>query len=322
MGAKRFVTLSIFIFIASYLLLYLLYYLVNPEQIYERSITPKKFFYTKEYSRKQFDALKTGRYTLVFGTSQIHRISSEMLGSPVLNFHNLYGEPGDIINFLHQLDARQIAHIDRIICAIDLEASPGRKEGALIDYHESAAQGFHPLTLTMLSRTAEDILRNILPVSGYLNADGSITNLDTHQTATIPPYPYPLVYPFDQQLIQGYLAINDFALHHNIEIIFITPVVPDAFNKRIDFEVLKAFFASLLVGGVKKVKLYYIIPMISDLKEQNGINIAFMDSKHLNVFFVNQWLHKYILKDDRNTITTLQELDDYIHRMELLQKQQ
>lgn len=319
MNARRFVLFSLSFFIVGYALLYLLYFLVNPEQRYERSLTPQKFFYTRAYSHRQFEALKTGRYTLIFGTSQIHRISGEMLGAPVLNFHNLYGEPGDILNFLRQLSPEQVGHIDRIICAVDLEAKPGRKEDAPIDYNDTAPD-FPPLTLTMLSRTAEDIARNLLPATGYLNADGSITNLDRNRKTAISPHPYPLVYPFDDALIRGYLAINDFATAHRIEIIFVTPVVADAFNKRIDFQALEPFFASLLEGGVKKLKLYYIVPGMSDLKDETGAYVAFMDPTHLNVHFVDRWLHEHVLKDDAYTVSTPEELDAAIMRMQRLQQ--
>ena len=314
MHAKKFTFIFISFFLILYTVLYLLYYLVNPEQVFAHSLTEKKFFYTKEYSRKQFEKLKEKKYTLIFGTSQIHKISSKMMGSPVLNFHNLYGEPGDVINFLQQLDNKQIENIDKIIFCIDLSADPGRKEGALIDYYKPK---FHYpiLTKDKLFRLVQDIIYNNKAVSGHLNTDGSIEPLDPKEYHPIPAYPYEIVYPYDIKLIQGILAINTFALAHNKKIIFCTPVTSEAYLKKIDFLKLSVFFTALLDGGIKRIKLFYYIPNMTDLKNNKSEYLAFMDPQHLNTYFVKQWLDEYILTDNAYVISTHEELNLYIQQM-------
>lgn len=318
MNTKKFTLFFLTFFILSYFLLFLLYYLVNPEQTFSKSITKKKFFYTKEYSKKQFEKLKNDNYTLIFGTSQIHRISTTMMNENILNFHNLYGEPGDILNFLQQLDSNQIKHINKIIYCIDLSASPGRKEGELIDYYEKNI--YYPiLTIEKLSRVFEDLFYNSRPPSGYLNEDGSIENLNPKEHHTIPSYPYEIVYPYDKNLIDGILQINQFALQHHKQIIFCTPVVSETYFQKINFSKLSPFFTLLLEGGIENIKLFYYIPGMTDLKNDKNEYLAFMNPQHLNAYFVKQWLKHYILTDNEYVISTQKELDTYIQKMELLQ---
>ena len=45
-----------------------------------------------------------------------------------------------------------------------------------------------------------------------------------------------------------------------------------------------------------------------------------MDPTHLNVHFVNRWLHEHVLHDDSYTVSTQEELDAAIGRMQRLQK--
>ena len=321
MPAKKFTFLFLALFSGIYALFYLSYYLVNPEQLFSHSLTNKKFFYTKEYSRRQFEALKHHRYTLIFGTSQIHRISTKIIDRPVLNFHNLYGEPGDILNFLHQLNKEQIGHIDEIFYCIDLSAKAGREEGKLINYSKKPNY-LSFLTREQVARTFDDIIWNSKPMTGYLNADGSIENLDVNRSSRIKPYIYPIKHLYHQKLIDEILQIDQFAKEHHIAIHYFTPVTSDAFFRSIDFNHLKPFFTALLQGGIKEIGLYYYIPGMTDIKNRKLVYAAFMDSTHLNVTHLKKWLAHYIL-NERNPylIHDQKELDHYIEQMNQLQEQ-
>ena len=135
MSPKKFLFLFLFVVFICYSGFFILYTLINPNQIGNYSITTKKFFYTKEYSKKQFDLLKHKKYNLIFGTSQSHMIGTKMMKEDTLNFHNLYAEPGDILNFLKQLDTKQINNIKQIIYLIDLRAGANRLDTNLINYN-------------------------------------------------------------------------------------------------------------------------------------------------------------------------------------------
>ncbi|MEA3492541.1 MAG: hypothetical protein U9R27_11640 [Campylobacterota bacterium] len=318
MNPKKFTYIFLSLFIVSYTLLYLLYYLVNPEQVFLHSITKKKFFYTKEYSRRQFKALKENRYTLLFGTSQIHKISSKMLGEDLLNFHNIYGEPGDILNFLHQLDTKQINHIEQILYCIDLSAKADREEGELIEYDKWKID-YPILTIEKLTRTIEDIVNNHSTLAGYLNEDGSMEHIDKKQHSRFPHHPYEIIYSYDDKLINGILEIDRWAKDHHKKITFFTPVTSDAFFKTINFKKLSPFFSSLLDGGIQNIKLFYHIPGMTDARDDKSEYSSFMDPTHLNVYFVDRWLHQYILTEDRYSISDANELNIYIREAERLQ---
>jgi hypothetical protein len=243
------------------------------------------------------------------------------MGKPVLNFHNLYGEPGDILNFLHQLDTEQIRNIHEIFYCIDLSAKAGRKEGKLINYSKKPDY-FSFLTFTQVARTFEDIVGNNKPIMGYLNADGSSENLDINRSTHIKPHPYTLKYPYHQKLIDEIVQIDHFAKRHHIPIHYFTPVTSDAFFRSIDFEHLKPFFKALLENGIEEIGLYYYIPGMSDLKDKKMQYTAFMDPTHLNVFHVKKWLNGYILNPSNPyLIHNPKELDLYIEQMHLLQEQ-
>jgi hypothetical protein len=321
MNAKKFTLTFLLLFIVSYALLYLLYVMVNPEQIYNGSITEKKFFYTKEYSRKQYEALKKKKYVLVFGTSQIHRISSKMLGKDLLNMHNLYGEPGDILNFLYQLDQKQISNIDEIFYLIDLRAGATRIDRNLIDYGEHTWH-FTPLTLTKLKRLYIDVANNYGSYKAFLRKDGSTEHIDpTAHIRRLPDYPYKVELIYNDTLIKGILDVNRFAKKHRIKITFFTPVTNTAYFKKIDFLKLKPFFSALLKGGIKSIKMFYFVSGLSDAENESGEPVSFLDSDHLNQYYVNIWLKQYILTDSNiYTIHNQRELEGYIKKMLEIQK--
>lgn len=320
MSVKKFTFTFFSLFIISYVLLYLVYYLVNPEQEFDNSITGKKFFNTKEYSRKQFDALKKDNSILIFGSSQIHKISTKMMGHKILNFHNLYGEPGDIINFLHHLDANQIKHIDKILYCVDLRAGAMKMDEVLIDYSKKKVN-YPIMTMEKFSRTIQDLQKNNSPLFGYLNIDGSIEHINQkkHIGKKLPSYFHTASLKYDENLIGSIFKINRFAQKYHKEILFFTPVVNEKYFKTIDFEELSRFYSVLLKGGIKHIGLFYYISGLSNIKNDKLEYISFIDPGHLNTYFVKQWLKQYILKDNEYIISNQVELDVYTRKIEAVQ---
>ncbi|BAF72484.1 hypothetical protein [Sulfurovum sp. NBC37-1] len=321
MNAKKFTLTFLLLFIVSYALLYLLYVMVNPEQIYNGSITEKKFFYTKAYSRKQYEALKKKKYVLVFGTSQIHRISSKMLGKDLLNMHNIYGVPVDINNFLDQLDTKQISHIEEIFYLIDLSARTTSADKKIIDY-KNPSYDFHPLNMEKLKRLWIDINNNSTSYQAFLNIDGSVEHVNPKEHVKMLPHEYfTHGLKYNNNLIKGILRVNQFAEEHHIKITFFTPVMSETHFKTLDLATLKPFFSKLLDGGIQSIGLYYFIPGLSDLKNKHGEPISFMDENHLNQYYVDIWFKRYVLTDNNTyTVHNQKELETYIGKM--LKKQE
>jgi hypothetical protein len=178
MNNKKFILSFIIIGVLIQTFIFILYYLINPEQFYKDSLTEKKFYYTKEFSKKQFNQLKSKEYTLIFGTSQIHMISSDLTNTNILNFHNLYGETGDIKNFLFQLNNIQIKNISRIILLIDLRAGMARNDINLINYSEKS--NFPSLSIESVKRIYYDIKNNHnKSYKSFLNNDGSVEKFNS-----------------------------------------------------------------------------------------------------------------------------------------------
>lgn len=314
MTAKKFSIYFIFLFIFSYIFLYLIYFLINPEQQFSFSLTKKKYFYTKEYSRKQFEILKTQKSILIFGTSQIHMISSKMMKQNVLNFHNLYGEPGDIINFLKQLDKDQLKNIKKVIYLIDLRAGAMRIDKNLINYDSVYIP---TLTLTGIKRIFLDIKKNYLKDERFLNYDGSINspNHDAH-IKRIPPYPKRAILKYDDNLIKSLLEINNYLEDKNIDVSFITPVVNDKYLATMDLNKLTPFFEKLLLGGIDEINIFYYIKGISDIENDKYEPISFIEKDHLNYSYVQKWLFSYILQKNNCTISDIDSLKIHMNKLE------
>ena len=320
MNFKKFTTKFILGFFVFYLVIYVAYILINPEQKFDYSITKFKFYYTKDYSRKQYEYLKKNKCVLIFGTSQIHMISTDMLGEKVLNFHNLYGEPDDIINFLYQLDSTQIKNISHVIYLIDLRAGATRKDYNLINYSDFIIP---KLDINSLYRIYGDISQNFIqPIRSYLNNDGSIQYINSSEHIRIkhiPKYSRALL-KFDQNLINKIVEINLFFKNNNININFITPVVNDQYIKSINFTTLSCFFSALINQGIDNIGIYYFIDGISNKKNIKGEYISFIEQEHLNPKYVKKWLFDYILKTNQYTISNIEELNEYIKWIKGVQK--
>lgn len=296
----------------------------DPEQRYPRKPNDKYFSYTKEYSIKQFNSLKDNRATLVFGTSQIHSISSEMMKKNILNFHNLYCEPGDILNFLSQLNSQQISNIDEIIFLIDISSLEGKKDSYFIDYSETTTIDFK-LTWKKLKETYVHIMSNLNnEYSHYLNIDGSMTLVNPSQHIGRPmkkPGTNKFTYDILDSQIDGLVEINNFIRKNNIKVTYITPVAIEQVFVRYDLNSLHDFYVKLMKKGIKSLNLFYFIDNMSNLQNREFDYIAFKDAGHLNQVYVEKWLHHYILKNTQYRVNNLAELKSYFEGMSKKQKE-
>lgn len=323
MNAKKYVILLVSVLSSTLTLLYLLYFFVNPEQIYATSITEKKFFYTKEFSRSQFKKLKYDKYHLIFGTSQSHAIGSKMMNENSLNFHNLYAEPGDIINFMTQLNHKQIRNIKSIIYLIDLRSGARRIDKDLIDY-ENDDKIFQKLNYYRVTKIFRDIRRNISSkYKSYLESDGSVYYIDPAKHIKGIPYygtRNSAKLEFDDNLIKGIKLINEFSNKNKIPIKYITPVTNDKYFSTVDLSDLYIFYKRLIESGVENISLYYYINGLSNLKSIDGSYIAFHEKDHLNQQYVKYWLNQYIMnKKDNFNIKSIEDLNRIFEEYKLIQ---
>ncbi len=241
-----------------------------------------------------------------------------MLGRNVLNFHNLYGEPDDIINFLNQLNERQIENVTEIVYLIDLRAGIYRKDEILINYTEDDSS-IPKINLTSLVRIFKDIKQNNGHPT-FLNVDGSLEYVNpASHISKIHSYPNTVI-KYNTELINNIAQINNFSNENNINIYFITPVMNDVFLKSIDLSELSKFYSLLLIRGVKKIGLYYYIKGISDVKNKNGEYISFVEKDHINQFYFKKWLFDYILTDNKYIISNQNELALYIKKLKFIQE--
>lgn len=323
MQQRTFVLKIIGYFSLLYLFIFSLYFFINPEQLFSYSLTEKKFFFTKEFSRKQFEKLKTDNYVLVFGTSRTAPISSDMMKKKTLNFYNLYGEPGDILNFLSQLDKQQISNISSIIYLVDLMAvGPiAKKDKQMINYH-SFVESFYPLTLERIRRTFLDVKYNYFAKKeSFVNNDGSNSYINPESyLQNIPLFMPKLPLYYNDDLINKIIKINNFCKKNNINIKYTTPVFNERLVVRVNFDELVNFYESLLNNGVNTLYMFYYIEEFSK-SNINGEFIAYRESLHLNQASLKKLLHKYILKDNPYIISDKEELKKYIKNIKEIQKQ-
>ena len=304
-----------------YLFLYIFYVLINPMQEFENSLTKNKYFYNKNYSRKQFKKLKTSKNLLLFGTSKIHVISSKMLHRNVLNFHNLYGESGDILNFLMQLDNKQISNIDEILYGIDFPSIRTRIDTELINYSDKLK--LSGLDYKKLKTTFLDIKYNLQSEQIYmLNEDGSNKFFHIYNGSTINKnltssfFPF---FPYNIITLNEIIEINKFCLKNNIKITFFTPVENDIIIMGANFDKIKKVFSLLIDGGIREIMILYYINGISNYKNGDYYP-AFRDAGHINKKYLKEVLNKYILNTDHQySISNQEELGDYVNRMKHIQ---
>lgn len=316
---KRWIKLFLIISIMTYICIYALYILVNPDQIFNNSLTKYKFEYTRYYSKHQYEKLKDNKYTLIFGTSRSQRLSKDALGINLLNFHNIYGQPGDILNFLEQLDEKQRRNINHIYYMISLDTM--HDEISTIDYKsygffDQLKESF-PLTNLSLKHLIKDILYNTKSqlIYYYIENDGSqfvykqdqyaILNNNIKQNSNNDLY--------SNHSIQTVLSINKLCTKYNIPITYYTPTYTIKYTLNLNH--IRDMWKRLLEGGIDEFYALYYIDNISNSVVDNRF-IYFTDSSHLNYTQMNNVFKTLILNEDKDfIIKDTEKLNKYIQQM-------
>jgi len=291
----KFTFFTSFIF---YLVLFVFYCLVDPRQVFNNSITKYKFEYSRYYSKHQYETLKSGEYSLIFGTSRSQKLSSESLGMNILNFHNLYGEPGDILNFLNSLDKNQIKNIVKIYYLVSLDTM--RDESEFLNYQKSnfldKLKEVFPLTNLDLKYLFKDVYYNLFQnkIYYYLNKDGSQFVFEKNQSTILNEKIKQQNNPHlkTSNSIDTLLSLNNFCKEKGIDIIYYTPTFSDKFI--LNFTEIEYLWSKLLNGGIKGFYFTYYIEGVSNKMNDNKY-IYFTDTTHLNHNMMNKIFKEIIV---------------------------
>ena len=319
MPYKKWVILLITTSIFVYGLLFLFYIIIDPDQIFNTHITKYKFGYTKYYSKHQYQKLKEKKYTLVFGTSRSQCLSSRALDINILNFHNIYGEPGDILNFLEQLDNQQIRHINHIYYLVSLTTM--RDETSTLDYRkydiwDKLNEAF-PLSNLSFKYLLRDIVNNIRKntIYYYVDDDGSqfLYNKNKHTVLNERIMQEKNWHLKDTNSIDTLLKLDHFCKENNIKITYYTPTYSDKYIIRLDQ--IEYLWKRLLDGGIEGFYGLYYIDKVSNNIQKNHY-VYFSDSSHLNYTMMNNIFEKIVM--DKNTtyfIKNKEELKEYLNKI-------
>ena len=272
--------------------------------IFNKSMTNKKFEYTPYYSKYQYEKLKYNKYTLLFGTSRSQKVSTRELNIPLLNFHNIYGEPDSVYNFLSQLDRNQIKNIKHIYYLISIDTM--RDSGLKINYKKNSFLDKIIYSLPLQSSTIKSILRdikyNLFPSTIFYNIDndGSLLVKDKSQSSILNRKI--IVSSSIEKIkltksIQTLLEINQFCVNNNISITYYTPTFSDKYILHKD--TVEFLWTVLLDGGLKGFYATYYIDNFSN-NCNNNMYYNFTDETHLNYISMNKVFKSIVLSKDQS----------------------
>lgn len=315
---KWIISLSLIV-ASAYLLLAILYIAVDPEQFFNHSLTKYKFRYTNYYSKYQFEKLKSSRYSLVFGTSRSLKISTEAQVSPFLNFHNLYGEPAEVLNFLQQLDDKQIKNINTVYFLVSINTMVA-EEKELLDYSRNTfidkLHAAFPLNMLKLKYLLKDITINLFnkTTDFYIAEDGSKFVYDKNISSIIPRNSNTEVKTrsYHNQAIDELLEINKLCKDRNISIVYYTPTYSDQHLADFPLPDLKKMWKQLFNGGIEGFYALYYLEGISNIHERDRYPF-FTDSSHLNYSMMNSAFKYNVVMKNKKYYVTPNNLDDYFH---------
>lgn len=324
MNSKQWLRYLLLLLVGIYFCFAALHYLVDPFGNYDYSITKYRFAITKAYSKKQFEMLRNNPFVLAFGNSRMARISEEMIGEKVLNFANLYSQPGDIYNFLKQLDQAQLDNIKYVLYLYDVDALKSEPHNnTLVNYHESdqldRMESLFLLNKYKIEMTLKDIFYNyIRHPQFYIDEYGSSIAyristtyqnhavLDHHKQA------------YDEEALKTFLKINDFFMENKIKVIYYAPTLMDIMFAKVDLMLEKEKMKTVLNGGVQQVCAPYFVKGVSDLKEGNHY-FGFSSASHLNGKYLQTVIEKQVLHCDESNIVDRNNIDLFFNRMLELQ---
>jgi len=322
MNSKKWFYTTLSISFLSYLIVLIVYIVIDPEIVFNNSLTDKKFGYTKYHSKYQFDKLKSKQYTLIFGTSRSQKLSSSALKRDILNFHDIYGEPDDILNFLSQLNEKQLNNIKHIYYLISIHTMTD--EISKLNYKSNSfidkLAYILPLSSLSMKRTLKDLKFNFLKNSiyYYIDDDGSLYVNDQNQSVVLNKknISKPAINTIKKNnSIKKLLQVNNFCKKNNLPITYYTPTYSDKFL--IDVETVNYLWTKLLDGGINEFYTLYYIDGISDNKSNNQY-YNFTNESHLNYTTMNKVFQDIVLdKDNTRLISNKDELSIRMNTLRL-----
>jgi hypothetical protein len=322
MNNKKWFHITLSISVLSYMVMVVIYIAIDAEMVFNNSLTNKKFGYTEYYSKYQFDKLKYNQYSLIFGTSRSQKLSSSMLNINILNFHGIYGQPDGILNFLLQLNQKQIQNIKQIYYLVSIATM--NDEASVVDYKSNTfidkLTHILPLSALSMKYTVRDLKYNIFKdtMYYYIDDDGSLNVNDKDQSAILNKkitYDSTVDIIKKTNSINALLKLNKFCIDNNILITYYTPTFSD--KVIVNVETINYLWATLLDGGISGFYELYYISGVSDNK-LNNLYYNFTDETHLNYNSMNKTFKRQVLDaDNTRYISNTKELNRLIKNLKI-----
>lgn len=304
--------------------IYAINYIVNPSQVFDHNILSNyKLRYYPENSIQKYEMLRNGKYSLVFGTSRSHLISSKMINSPMLNLHSIYGNPFSVMTFLSQLSDKQISNVKEIFYLIDLHAFNDKKIKDKINFKDYShlkytVKNLHKINIVDLYENIK--INNTKNNLGYINQEGSQVYVNSKQSYHINELKNINKIDnqeYSQQDIEEIGRVDKFCKKNNIKITYFTPTFDIPSLLKLDLEKEKNKLKDILNQGIDSIQVLYYIDSISNLEKDNRY-LGFARFAHLNYFYQNIIVDKYILKDsDFYKVYNMDDLDKIMNYKEL-----
>jgi hypothetical protein len=301
------------------------YYFIDPDQIFDSSITKKKFFYTSEFeTTKLFNTLKKDKYSLVFGTSRSQQLYTDGTTIDILNFAALYGNSINVLEFLKQLNNNQIKNINKIYYLVDDHCLNGYALGDPYSIYKKQIYN-EDKTLAKLKylifinpdkimHTFLDLKYNYISSSYYMNEFGSMVRKDTKEMALVPNTykTSPTKQIYTKEGLDALIKIDKFCKNNGIKISYFTPTHFNLNNKLQDEIIMKQKWLYLLNNGLDGFYALWSIDGISNYII-NDKYICFKDtSSHLNSFYNHKvFINNVVNKSKIFYISNEKELNNY-----------
>lgn len=273
------------------------------------------------------EKLESEKFSLVFGTSRSHQIQYDNSEINILNLSgSLYGNSLNVLNFLKQLNEKQISNIVSIYYLVDDHILNGYdKNDPYSKYKEQDySQNIHllkvgfflSLNINKIKNLLKAVKYNILNDSGYyINTTGSMVREHKNENSNI-PNEFKIMSTsqfYTEEGIEGLIKVNYFIEKNNIPIKYFTSThmmqYAELFNTNIMYEV----WSQLFDGGIKEFYALWYINGISDYIKDDKY-VAFKDLAHLNEYYKHQvFIENVVNNNPKYLIKNKIELNTYIN---------
>ena len=277
--------------------IFTIFFIISSIYLFESLINEKfisfKNWESSKMSNNQLriilENLKNEKAILIFGTSRANQISSEILNFNTYNLHYVYSYPKIVLDFLENLDEKQINNIKKIYFLIDYHT---------IDKKYTFAKNFDQINIKNKFFWIKDKIKNLNLTSiyesfiffysrilntynYYVDENGSVISKGNHNWdgSLTTDSDHFKKYNFDDH---DYLRkIQNFTKKKKIEIIFFTPIFSNGFCKM--FEKKISDFVNMILLSIDEFHMFLCEENISN---NNGY---FVDESHLNYKGILKW---------------------------------